>query len=381
MQKLLMTPGPTTIPEAVKLEMAKDIIHHRTEEYSEIFKELSENLKYVFKTKDPVITLTSSGTGAMEASVTNLFSKGDKVIVISAGNFGNRFIQLTKLYGLDVKEISYKWGESAKPEDLEKVLSEEENVKGVFLTHHETSTGVLNDVSAFGKVLEGTDILFVVDSISGILSNEFKTDEWRVDCAISGSQKGFMTPPGLAFVSLSERAQAAMKKSDMPNFYFSFAKHLNRLPEGQNPTTPAITLIFAANVACQLIKKEGIDNVLARHKKLQTLTALGVEALGLEFFVKNSEDRGSTLTSVIAPEGIDGQEIHKLMQEEGVTIAGGQADYKGKIFRIGHLGDVNELDVIVTFSALEKVLYKLNYREFEIGSSVKAIQEYLIKNI
>lgn len=372
-----MTPGPTPIPEDARMEMAKGIIHHRTGAYSEIFKELSGNLKTIFKTKNPVITLTSSGSGGMEAAVCNLFSRGDKVVVINIGNFGERFKKLTNIYGLSVIEINYEWGKSAKPEDLKKVLSENNDIKGVFITHHETSTGVVNDIKAFGEILADTDMLFVVDTISGLIANEFKTDEWNIDCAIAGSQKGFMSPPGLAFVSLSEKAIEACKNSDLPKFYFSFLNHLKRLPDGQNPTTPAVNLIASTNVACKTIVEKGVEDFIKRHADLKEGVAEGVKALNLKFFVEDEKDRGNTTTSVYAPEGIDGQEINKKMRiDHGITIAGGQAKVKGKIFRIGHLGDVDRFDVISVFSALEMVLSDLGYTDFNAGDSLAAIQKY-----
>lgn len=382
MRNLLMTPGPTPVPEDSRFIMAKDIIHHRTEEFMTLFKEMSESLKYVFQTQNPVITLTSSGTGAMEASIINLFSENDKVVVISVGNFGDRLIQLAKLYKLNVIEISYKWGETAKVEDLKAVLAKEEGVKGVIMTQHETSTGVVNDIEAFGKVIKDTDMLFVVDAISGLTANEFKTDEWGVDCALSGSQKGFMAPPGLAFAALSPKAQAAMEKSTLPKFYFSFKKALKILDDGQTPWTPAIGVVMAVNESCKMIKKEGIENVVARHKSMQEATVAGVEALGLELLIKEPKDRGATLTTVLCPEGLNGQKVNKLMSKKyGITIAGGQGELQGKIFRIGHLGGVDTLDVVTTFSALEMVLKELGYNNFEPGDSLKAIQKYLMSKI
>ncbi len=382
MRNLLMTPGPTPVPEQARLAMAKEMIHHRTNEFSEVVKNLSENLKYVFKTKNPVITLTSSGTGAMEAAVINLFSKGDKVIVVNVGNFGKRFVQLCKTYNLEVVEIKYEWGKAAKLSDLQEALDKESDIKGVLMTQHETSTGVLNDVESFGKAIKTKDenILFVVDAISGLSANEFKTDEWQIDCAVSGSQKGFMAPPGIAFAALSEKAIEACKKSDIEKFYFSFEKALGRYDEGQTPFTPALTTIIATNEASKLLKKEGIDNVIARHKKMKEAVAEGVKALKLEFFIDEEEARGNTVTTVLSPEGIDSGKIKKIMADKyGITIAGGQADYKGKIFRIGHLGDVDVLDVVTTFSALEMVLAELGYDKFEAGDSLKAIQKYLVQ--
>lgn len=382
MRNLLMTPGPTPVPEQSRLVMAKEIIHHRTKEFSGIMKEMSEGLKYVFKTENPVITLTCSGTGAMEAAVINLFSKGDKVVAVHIGNFGKRFAQLGKTFGLDIIEIQYEWGVAAKVEDLMEVLDKTPDVKGVLITHHETSTGVVNDIEAFGKAIKSKNenILFVVDAISGLSANEFKTDEWLIDCAVSGSQKGFMAPPGIAFASLSPKAIEACKKSDIPKFYFSFEKALKEYTDNQTPFTPAITTIMSTHESCKLIKEEGIDNIIARHKKMKEAVCEGVKALNLEFFIKEEKDRGNTVTTVVVPEGIDGGKIAKLMASKyGITIAGGQGDYKGKIFRIGHLGDLDVLDVVTTFSALEMVLSELGYDKFQPGDSLKAIQKYLIK--
>ncbi|NLK63274.1 MAG: alanine--glyoxylate aminotransferase family protein [Fusobacteria bacterium] len=381
MRNLLMTPGPTPVPEESRLVMAKEIIHHRTKEFSEIIKEVSDGLKYVFKTKNPVLTLTSSGTGAMEAAVVNLFSKGDKVIAVSVGNFGKRFAQLGKTFGLNIIDIEYEWGQSAKVADLMDILDKNSDVKGVLITHHETSTGVLNDIESFGKAIKdkNKDILFVVDAISGLSANEFENDKWLIDCAVSGSQKGFMAPPGLAFVSLSDMAIEACKKSDIPKFYFSFEKALKEYEDNQTPFTPAITTIMSVYESCKLIKKEGIDKTIERHKTMKEAVCEGVKALNLDFFIKNENDRGNTVTTVVVPEGVDGGKIAKIMASKyGITIAGGQGNYKGKIFRIGHLGDLDPLDVVTTFSALELVLSELGYKNFEPGDSLKAIQKYLL---
>lgn len=381
MRNLLMTPGPTSVPEEARLIMAKEMIHHRTKEFSSVMKELSENLKYLFKTENPVITLSSSGTGAMEAAVVNLFSKEEKVLIVNTGNFGKRFVDLAKTYGLNPIELTYKWGESAKLEDIKEKLESNSDIKGIFITHHETSTGVVNDIKGLGEYLKGKNILFVVDSISGLTANEFKTDEWGVDCAVSGSQKGFMAPPGIAFAALSKKAIEALKKSDIPKFYFSFEKALKSYDEGQTPFTPALTTILSANEACKMLKKEGIDNIINRHRIMKEATCEGVKALNLEFFIKDENARGNTVTTIVSPKEIESGKIKKLMAEKyGITIAAGQGEYKGKIFRIGHLGAVDALDIVTTFSALELALSELNY-EFTPGIGVKAVQEYLIKNL
>lgn len=383
MRNLLMTPGPTPVPEEARFVMAKEMIHHRTEEFSEVMKELNLNLKKIFKTINPVITLSSSGTGAMEASVVNLLSKGDKVVVLNTGNFGKRFVQLCTTYEIEVIEIAYEWGETIKNTDLEKVLSENSDIKAVFVTHHETSTGVLNDVESISKIVKGKDesILMVVDAISGMVANEFKTDEWNIDCVVSGSQKGFMAPPGLAFAALSSKAQEALKKSNIPKFYFSFEKALAEINEGQTPFTPAVSTVLSTNIACRLLMQEGLENVTLRHKRMKEASSEGIKALGLEFFIKEESSRGNTVTTVIAPDGINSGKIKKILAEKyGITIAGGQGSYKGKIFRIGHLGAVDVFDVLITFSALEMTLKELNYDKFKPGDSLAAIQKYLMNN-
>lgn len=378
MKNLLMTPGPTPVPEQARLVMAKEMIHHRTDTYSKIFADMSENLKYVFQTSNDVITLTASGTGAMEGAVVNLFSTGDKVAVFSVGNFGDRFIEICKKYGLNVIEKKYEWGTPAKVEDLKALIASEKDLKGVFVTHSETSTGVTNDIKAFAAETRNTDIILVVDAVSGLGADELKMDEWGVDCVVTGSQKGLMAPPGLAFVSMNAKAVAALDKSNIPKFYFSFKKAIKMLADDQTPWTPAINLTMAVDESLKLIKEEGIDNVIARHRFFRDAAAAGVKALGLEFFVKDPSARGNAVTAVVAPEGINGDKVNKIMKDKhGVVIAGGQGHIKGKVFRIGHLGYVDKLDLIMTFSALEMTLAELGY-SFEPGVSVAAVQRFFM---
>ncbi len=380
MKNLLMTPGPTPVPEEARLIMAKEMIHHRTDSYSCIFGEMSENLKYVFQTSRDVMTLTSSGTGAMEAAVVNLFSEGDKIAVFSVGNFGDRFIEISKQYKLNVIEKKYDWGTAAKVEDLKKLIEEEKELKGVFITHSETSTGVVNDIKSFGEVIRNTDVLLIVDAVSGLGANELKMDDWGVDCIVSGSQKGIMAPPGLAFAVISEKAEKALDTAKLPKFYFSFKKHLKMIKDNQTPWTPAINLTMSVNESLKIIKKEGLENVIERHKFMREATAEGVKALGLEFFVKDEKARGNSVTAVYAPEGINGDKVNKIMKDKhGVVIAGGQGNIKGKVFRIGHLGYVDKLDLIMTFSALEMTLKELGYN-FEPGAGVGAVQKYLLEH-
>jgi len=375
-KEYLITPGPTTVPPEVLLSQAKPIIHHRTPEYTKIFVEVLEGLKYIFQTKNDIVLFASSGTGAMESAVVNLFSAGDKVMVSANGKFGDRFIKLTETYGLDVIKLEYPWDQVVNPADIEKKLQENPDVKGVFVTQSETSTGVLNDVKTIGEIVSKTGAVLVVDSITGIGAVETKTDEWKLDVVMTGSQKGLMLPPGLAAVSVSEKAWQLAETSTLPKFYFSWAKARAALQkkEPQNAFTPAVSLIVGLNESLKMMREEGLDNVIKRHALLAEAVRAGVSAIGLELFAP-AEGRGNAVTPVNVPEGVDGKAIPKIMSSKyGVTIAGGQDHLTGKIFRLGHLGYYDKFDITTTLSALEMTLKELGY-EFEMGASLKAAEE------
>ncbi|TET54104.1 MAG: alanine--glyoxylate aminotransferase family protein [Actinobacteria bacterium] len=372
----LMTPGPTPVPPQVLLSQAKPIIHHRTPEYTKIFVEVLEGLQYIFETKNDIILFSSSGTGAMESSVVNLFSAGDKVIVTSNGKFGDRFVQLGETYGLEVIKHEYKWHQVVKPDDIKKSLDENPDVKGVFVTQSETSTGVLNDVKAIGEIVKATNAVLVVDSITGIGAVETKTDEWNLDIVMTGSQKGLMLPPGLAAVSVSEKAWKLAEKSTLPKFYFSWAKAKKALEKKQNPFTPAVSLIVGLRESLKMMREEGLENIIKRHAQLADAVRAGVTAIGLELFAP-SEGRGNAVTAVKVPEGVDGKAIPRIMSSKyGVTIAGGQEHLAGKIFRLGHLGYYDKFDITTALSALEMTLQELGY-QFEKGVSLKAAEKVL----
>ena len=262
-KKVLLTPGPTNIPENLLEILGTDIVHHRKVDFHNTMKELNENLKKIFKTKENVYVLTSSGTGAMEAAVVNYFSKGDKVLVINTGYFGDRFRKISNIYGLEPINLEYEFGQSYKLEDVKEILEANKDLKGVFVTHSETSTGVLNDVKAIGELTKNTDILLIVDTISGLVANEFEFDAWNVDVAVAGSQKAFLIPPGLAFLAMSEKAKKALSKSDLPKYYFDIIQAVKSLEsKAETPYTPAIGLVIVANASCKIIVEKGIENIV-----------------------------------------------------------------------------------------------------------------------
>ncbi len=373
----LFTPGPTQIPPEVVLAEASPMIHHRTSEFSDIFANVSEDLKYIFQTKDgEVFTFASSGTGGMEACVVNSVSRGDKAIVISGGKFGERWAQICETYGVNVVRIDVENGKAVKPEDLDQTIKKEEDVKAVFTTLSETSTGVVHDIEAIAKIVKGHNLLLVVDGISGIGVQPFRMDDWGVDIAVTGSQKGFMLPPGLAFVCVARSAWESIEKSDLPKYYWNFKKMQKALSNKTTAYTPAISLIMAAGKSIEIIRSEGIENVWARHARLANATREGVKALGLELFA--SSDSGNVLTSVKIPEGVTFDAgIKKLRDETGVTIAGGQDELKGKMFRVGHMGYVNEFDIVLAISAVEKILHENGYN-VELGKGISRVQEILV---
>lgn len=349
------------------------MIHHRSADFGELLARVLEGLKYVFRTKNEVLLFSSSGTGAMEGAVANCFSPGDKVVVFAGGKFGERFVEISRFFGLDVIAVEYEWGECADPGELERILGENPDVKGVMLTHSETSTGVVNDVEAFGRIVACTDALFIVDTISGLGAVEFKTDDWGVDLAVSGSQKGLMTPPGLAFTTVSEKAWAAVEKAELPRYYFSFeaARKSQSKEPPQTPYTPAITLVQALDEALKMIEEEGLPNIHERHRLFAEATRAAVSALGLRFFARD-RSRAYVATSVWSPEGMNSGDLVRLMRNEhGVFIAGGQGKMKGKIFRLGHVGFFDRFDIIIQISSLEMALARLGY-PVEIGAGVSA---------
>ena len=373
-KKYLMTPGPTPVPAEVLLSQARPMIHHSTPDFSATFMEAIEGLQYVFETKNDVMIMACSGTGVMESSIANCFCAGDKVIVTRNGKFGDRMKQLSEAYGLEVVDLSYEWTETVKPGDIAKALHEHHDARGVIVTQSETSSGVLNDVKAIAEITAShPECVLIVDSITGIGAVDCKTDEWGLDVVMTGSQKGLMLPPGLAALTVSDKAWRAYERSTLPKYYFDWGKYRASIAKDTTPFTPPVSLIIGLAESLKMIREEGIENTIARHSMLAEATRQGCEALGMKLFAP-PEGRGSAVTPVWVPEGVDGKELVKTMKERfGVTIAGGQDDYAGRIFRVGHLGYFGEFDIITTLAALEMALADQDY-EFERGAGVTAAQ-------
>lgn len=378
-KKYLMTPGPTPVPAEVLLAMSAPMIHHRTPDFSAAFAEAIENLKYVFQTEGDALLFACSGTGVMESAIANCFCAGDTVIVCRNGKFGDRQKQIAEVYGLNVIDLRYEWNQVCDPADVATALAENPGVRGVIVTQSETSSGVLNDVKAIGAIVrEYEDTVLIVDSITGIGAVECKTDEWGLDVVMTGSQKGLMLPPGLAACTVSEKAWRAYERSTLPKYYFDWMKYKKNIEKDTTPFTPAVSLVLGLNVALKMIRDEGIENTIGRHSRLAEATRRGCEALGLKLFAP-PEGRGSAVTPVWVPEGVDGKAIVKILKDKhGITIAGGQDDYTGRIFRVGHLGYFGDFDIITTLAALEMTLAELGY-EFERGCGIKAAESVFME--
>ncbi|MCL6471754.1 MAG: alanine--glyoxylate aminotransferase family protein, partial [Firmicutes bacterium] len=377
----MMTPGPTPVPAEVLLSQARPMFHHRTPKFSELLAFVEDGLKYIFETKNDVLIFSSSGTGVMESSVVNLLSAGDKVICCSNGKFGDRLVKLNETYGMNVIKLEYPWEQVVNPEDIKRELDANPDVKAVFVVQSETSTGVLNDVKSIGEIVKNYDAVLVVDSITGIGAVECKTDEWNLDVVMTGSQKGLMMPPGLAAVSVSEKAWAATEKSTLPKFYFSWKKSADSLHKAEptTPFTPPVSLIVGLGEAINLMRSEGLENIIRRHAVLAEATRAGVQAMGLKLFAP-PEGRGNAVTPVWVPKGIDGGKLVKgLKNKYGITIAGGQDHLKGKIFRIGHLGYFDRFDIMTTLAGTEMVLSDLGY-PVALGVGVQAAEKVFMEN-
>ncbi|MCD6080507.1 MAG: alanine--glyoxylate aminotransferase family protein [Candidatus Omnitrophica bacterium] len=375
-KRYLLTPGPTPVPEDVLLSQARPIIHHRTGEFREVLKQVMVDLKYVFQTQNEVLIFASSGTGSMEAAVVNLAAKGVKFLTVAGGKFGERWKEICSSFGVDFVTLEVEWGKAVEPQDVEEILKSDKNIKVVLTTLCETSTGVVNDVRALAEVVKKYDAILVVDAISGLLADELRMDEWGIDVVVSGSQKGLMLPPGLGFISLSQRAWDIVEKADVKAYYFDLKKARKSGVNYDTPYTPAVSLIMALKKALEMIKEEGIENIWARHAQLAGICRNAITSLGLKLFATRPSN---AVTSVSLPEGIDGSELVKFIRQEfGVSIAGGQGKLKGKICRIAHLGYMNIFDLLVGIASLEFALHHLGYK-FELGRGLLEVEEEFLK--
>jgi aspartate aminotransferase-like enzyme len=369
----ILAPGPTPVPTEILLAGAQETIHHRTPQFLKIETETLERAKLLFQTKNKVIAIVASGTGAMEAAVANTVGKGDKVIVVDGGKFGERWADLCKAFEADIDLIKVEWGDFATPKQIKEALDRNPDTAAVFITQSETSTGTINPVKEIAEVVKEYKALMIVDSVSGLLAEPLKMDEWHIDIVATGLQKGVMLPPGLALITLSEKAWARVGDcSNINKYYFDLKKYGKKYPD--SPFTAGVNQIYQLSKALDMIEEEGIENVWKRHQILADATRAGIKAMGFELLSKNP---GNVTTAVLSP--VDTKELTKLMRDKyGVTMAGGQDAYKGKIFRIAHLGYMGKFDTIIGLSALEMAFNELGYK-VELGCAVRAAEEVFLK--
>ena len=372
--EIIMAPGPTPVPPEVLLAQGSPLVYHRGPGYGNLLREVTEGLQRVYRTAGDVLIFAASGTGGLESAVQNLFSPGDRVVVPVAGYFGERFAKIAAAFGLDVRRIDYEWGTAANAEDVRAAL-QEAPTKAVLVQHSETSTGVIHDVEAIAGVAKDAGVLMVVDGISSLGAVPYEGDAWGVDVCVGGSQKAFSATPGLAFVSVSPAAWEATKTATNPRFYFDWAayKQAYDLPSPENPFTPAISLMLGMRAALRRYFDEGPEAVLERHRILSAATKEGIRALGLDLSGEHL-DRAWAVTAVNAPEGIDGNAlVAKVRADHGIILAPGQGPLKGKVFRIGHLGNYDRFDIIRCLAALELTLAEMGY-PVKPGSAVAAAE-------
>jgi aspartate aminotransferase-like enzyme len=378
-KKYLLSPGPTAVPEQVLLKMAEPMIHHRTPQFSAVFAEVKKDLKYLFQTEQEVLILASSGTGAMEAAITNLFCKGDKVIFVNGGKFGERWGQISRTYGLEAIEVKVEWGNAVDANEVKKILDGDPDIKAVLVQGSETSTTVAHPVAELAKLTKDRDTLLVVDGITSVGVMDMSMDKLGIDVVISGSQKAMMLPPGLAFIALSDKAWGFAERSDLPKYYLDLKKENKNQVAGKDTTayTPAVSLISGLAEVLRMVRAEGIENLFKRHKTLADATRAAVKALGLKLLAPESP--ADSATGAYVPEGVDGGKLVKFLRDDmGVTMAGGQDHLKGKIIRIAHLGYYDTFDIIIAISAIEIALKKLGH-PVELGKGVAAAQEILME--
>jgi aspartate aminotransferase-like enzyme len=377
MKKRLLTPGPTPVPEETLLELAKPVFFHRTPEFRQILADVLADLQYVFQTKNPVIPLTSSGTGGLEAAIANSLPAGAKAICLMAGRFGERWRNLCKAFGIEVISVTVPYGQAVQPEQLAKALADHPDALAVCSTLSETSTGVGHDIAAFGKLVAKSPALLLVDAVSGLGVMECRTDDWHIDICVTGSQKALMLPPGLAFLSVSDKARKAIEKNPNPRtFYFDLKKARSKLDGPDTPFTPAHTLIRALRVSLKRFREEGIENVWARQARTAAAARAGFQALGLELFAAQPNN---ALTVARMPPGIDSTTLlGKLEKQYGLKLANGQDDLKGKIIRLAHMGYIDQFDVLAAIAGVELALLEMGHK-IEPGAGLAAAQRVLAK--
>ena len=358
----LRIPGPTPCPEEVLQAMGRQMINHRSPEFTQLLNDITAKLKQFFQTKGDVFLLTGSGTGGLEAAIVNTLSPGDKVLSVSIGVFGERFATIAQQFGADIVPLKFEWGKAADADAVSQALKADPNIKAVLVTHNETSTGVTNDLGAISSVIKQFDKLLLVDAISSLGSVNLPVDDWHCDVVVTGSQKGWMVPPALAMVSVSQEAWQAHQNAKMPRFYWDFTKAKSYLEKGETPWTPAVSVLFALAVSLDMMLKDSLNSIFARQAKFGQLAREGIKSLGLSLFA-DEKYASDTVTAVAASNGLDPNKMRKILREEHqVILAGGQQSLDGKIFRIGHLGWINEDDIKEVISKIKIVLPQAGFR-------------------
>ncbi|MFN6529035.1 alanine--glyoxylate aminotransferase family protein [Nostoc sp. ChiSLP03a] len=371
---MLMIPGPTPVPEAALLALAKHPIGHRTSEFSNILAEVTENLKWLHQTQSDVLMLNVSGTGAVEAGIINFLSPGDRILVGSNGKFGERWVEVGQAYGLNVEEVKVEWGKPLDPAVFAEKLQADtqKQIKAVIITHSETSTGVLNDLETINRhVKEHGEALIIVDAVTSLGAFNLPVDAWGLDIVASGSQKGYMIPPGLGFVSVSPKAWEAYKTAKLPKYYLDLGKYRKATAKNTTPFTPPVNLIVALHTTLRIMKEEGLESIFARHERLKNATRAAIKGLNLPLLA--ADNSASPAITAVAPQGIEPDKIRSLMKKRfDIALAGGQDHLSNKIFRIGHLGFVSDRDILSCIASLEVTLTELGYEDFTPGSGIAA---------
>jgi aspartate aminotransferase-like enzyme len=379
-EQFLLLPGPTPVPERVVRAMSKPVINHRGPEFKQILDEVIEGVKQIYRTQHNVLIYPASGTGALEAAVVNFISPGERVLAISIGVFGERFASIAAEYGALVEKIDFPWGQAADPEIIkEKIIADvNHEIKAILITHNETSTGVCNDIKNISQALGDHPALLMVDAVSSLAVADLYMDKWNLDVVISGSQKAFMIPPGLAFMAFNDKALQVYAKNSNYKYYWDVGKGLNYLEKGQTPFTPPVTLYYGLQESLRIMQEEGLENIIARHMNYRYMVREAVKEMELELLAAD-ENASPALTSVIAPPELGANRIRRAMREEfNIVMAGGQQQLDDVIFRIGHLGYVRELDLLSILAALEIILIRSGFK-LNIGSGVKKAQEILMQ--
>jgi aspartate aminotransferase-like enzyme len=363
-QQNLRIPGPTPVPPVILAEMTRPMINHRGPEFAAIVRRVTARLQYFFQTSSPVLTYPASGTGGQESTIANLFSAGDHVVVITIGSFGNRLAKIAEAYGLQVSRIEFPWGQAADPNIIEARLKTLRPYSGVLMTHNETSTGVMNDVKTLSALVRQLtpDALIAVDAVSSLGCVPLEMDPWDIDVVFTGSQKGWMTPPGLMMIAASPRAWEASKSAKLPRFYFDWASSRKKLEIGQHPTTPPVSIFYALDVALEMMLAEGREAIFSRHQGIGDYVRQRAKDMGL-YLLADHANASNTVTAILTPEGIDTKAmLKKLREQDRIVLGGGQEHLDGKIFRVGHLGFFQEAELAEAMDAVEKRLREFGFK-------------------